>query len=163
MAGLLLLKWPPRTTALLFDGLPGLSHPRWSQVVAPLVLPAFFLFAAWVGLKHPERPLWAPFGIAAYVFFALGTWLGGRAVVRWSDRCMERRGVFSVIEIPWTEVTSLKAVSTSTFLVSGASGSRFHISLTADGAPEFARDALRLLPRAALDEAPGVRAMLQSC
>jgi len=76
---------------------------------------------------------------------------------------MERRGVFSVVEIPWSDVASVRAVSTSTFLVTSTSGERFHVSLTADGAPEFARDALRLLPRAVLEEAPGVRTILQSC
>jgi len=162
-AGLLILKWPPRPVAHLFDGLPGLSHPRWSRLIAPLVLPAFFLFAAWAGLKHPDRPLWAPFGIAAYVVFAAATWLGGQAVLRWSDRSMERRGVFSVIEIRWAEVASVRAVSMSTFLVTSTSGEHVHVSLTADGAPEFARDALRLLPRAVLDAAPGVETILRSC
>lgn len=158
---ILTVEWPPRASARRVDGLPALTFPGWRRWLAPLLVPAFFLFAAWAGAKQPERPWLAPFGYGAYVFFALVAWLDVRALVLWGDQGIERRGLYSSLVVNWAEVASIRAVSTTTFLVATSWGQRFHVSLAADGAPEFSADLLVRLPKAVLQQSPGVVAMLE--
>jgi hypothetical protein len=153
-------EWPARVVAPRVEGRPTLRYALWSRILSPIVMPGVFLLGAWAGILQPERRWLAPLFLGVYLIATVELVFGVWARWTWDELGLERRGLISSRTIAWNEVASARAVGPRVLLITTSSGSRFHISLVADGGPEFAAVLLARLPGQVLEQGPGVKTVL---
>jgi hypothetical protein len=99
-------------------------------------------------------------GGLGYVVLVLAVATGGAARIRWTDRSICKLGLFSRCELEWSQVLRVKVLELNVVELEAKAGTKCTISLMQDGGPQFAADALRLLPEGVLETSPDARAVI---
>jgi hypothetical protein len=136
-----------------------MHFPLRKLLITSVVGPAPALILVWTGLKSPGLLNRVVLGGMGYVVLVLAVATGGAAKIRWTDRSICKLGLFSRCELEWSQVLQVKVLDLNVVELEAKAGTKCTISLMRDGGPQFAADALRLLPEGVLQTSPHARAV----